>query len=154
MTPAPDVSGGPRIALVIARFNEFVTSRLLAGAREALLAKRIAPERLLEFWVPGAFEIPLVAEEIAHGGRADAIVCLGAVIRGETPHFDFVAGECARGVAQVARTHRIPVVFGVLTTDTVEQAEARAGGRLGNKGREAALAALDTLAVLGAVREA
>ncbi len=149
--PSPDAPAR-RIALVVSRFNEFVTARLLEGARAALLTKGVRPDDLVEYWVPGAFEIPLVAAEIVRQGRADAVVCLGAVIRGETPHFDFVAAECARGVAEVARTSGVPVAFGVLTTETVEQAEARSGGRLGNKGHEAALAALDSLAVLGAVR--
>jgi 6,7-dimethyl-8-ribityllumazine synthase len=138
---------------VVSRFNEFVTAKLRDGAREALLARGADERNILELWVPGAFEIPLVAQEIARTSRFDAIICLGAVIRGETPHFDYIAAECARGVAEVGRTSGIPVVFGVLTTDTVEQASARAGGKLGNKGWDAANAAIDTVSLLASVRE-
>lgn len=154
MTEKTDASGsGRRFALVVSRFNEFVTAKLRDGAREALLARSVREGDILELWVPGAFEIPLVAQEIARTGHFDAIICLGAVIRGETPHFDYIAAECARGVAEVGRTNGIPVVFGVLTTDTVDQARARAGGRLGNKGWDAANAALDTVSLLASVRE-
>jgi 6,7-dimethyl-8-ribityllumazine synthase len=138
---------------VVSRFNEFVTAKLRDGAREALLARGVHERDILELWVPGAFEIPLVAQEIARTSRFDAIICLGAVIRGETPHFDYIAAECARGVAEVGRTSGIPVVFGVLTTETVEQASARAGGKLGNKGWDAAHAAIDTVSLLASVRE-
>jgi 6,7-dimethyl-8-ribityllumazine synthase len=155
MTERSDASGsGRRFALVVSRFNEFVTARLRDGAREALLARGVRDQDILELWVPGAFEIPIVALEIARTARFDAIICLGAVIRGETPHFDYVAGECARGVAEVGRMSGVPTVFGVLTTDTVEQARERAGGRLGNKGWDAANAAIDTAQLLASVREA
>jgi 6,7-dimethyl-8-ribityllumazine synthase len=154
MTGKTDASGsGRRFALVVSRFNEFVTAKLRDGAREALLARGVDQRDILELWVPGAFEIPLVAQEIARTSRFDAIICLGAVIRGETPHFDYIAAECARGVAEVGRTSGIPVVFGVLTTETVEQARARAGGKLGNKGWDAANAAIDTVSLLASVRE-
>ena len=154
MTEKTNGSGsGRRFALVVSRFNEFVTAKLRDGAREALLARGVREGDILELWVPGAFEIPLVAQEIARTSRFDGIICLGAVIRGETPHFDYIAAECARGVAEVGRSSGIPVVFGVLTTDSVEQARARAGGRLGNKGWDAANAALDTVSLLASVRE-
>ena len=154
MTEKTDATGsGRRFALVVSRFNEFVTAKLRDGAREALLGRGVRESDILELWVPGAFEIPLVAQEIARTSRFDAVICLGAVIRGETPHFDYIAAECARGVAEVGRTSRVPTVFGVLTTDTVDQAQARAGGRLGNKGWDAANAALDTVSLLASVRE-
>jgi 6,7-dimethyl-8-ribityllumazine synthase len=154
MTGKTDASGsGRRFALVVSRFNEFVTSKLRDGARDALLARGVRDQDIVELWVPGAFEIPLVAQEIVRTDRFDAVICLGAVIRGETPHFEYVAAECARGVAEVGRTSGIPTVFGVLTTDTVEQACARAGGKLGNKGWDAANAAIDTISLLASVRE-
>ncbi len=154
MTENADASGsGRRFALVVSRFNEFVTARLRDGARAALLRRGVREQDILELWVPGAFEIPFVAQEIARTSRFDAVICLGAVIRGETPHFDYVAGECARGVAEVGRTSGVPTVFGVLTTDTVDQARERAGGRFGNKGWDAANAAIDTVALLASVRE-
>ncbi len=139
--------------MVVARFNEFVTATLRDGARDALRRHGVRDEDVVEIWVPGAFEIPVVARALARAGRVDAIVCLGAVIRGETPHFAYVAGECARGVADISRETGIPATFGVLTTDTAEQARERAGGRLGNKGWDAALAALDVASTLASIRE-
>lgn len=149
----PRTGRNRRIALIVSRFNEFISVRLLEGARDALLGRGFPSENLPEFWVPGAFELPLVAQELARSEKFDAILCLGAVIRGDTPHFDYVCAECARGIADVSRAARLPVLFGVLTTDNVEQAEARAGGRLGNKGSECALAALAAMDVLTRVRE-
>jgi 6,7-dimethyl-8-ribityllumazine synthase len=143
---------GRRFALVTARFNDFVTSRLAAAAREALLEHGVEEAGIDEIPVPGAFEIPLAARVAAETGRYAAVVCLGAVIRGGTPHFDYVAGECARGVSLVSRDTGVPAVFGVLTTDTVEQATERAGGALGNKGRDAALAALEMADLLADLR--
>jgi 6,7-dimethyl-8-ribityllumazine synthase len=134
---------GKRFALVASRFNDFVVDRLVAGARETLLRLGAAPGDIFLCRVPGAFEIPAVAARLAGAGRFDAVICLGAVIRGSTPHFDYVAGESARGVAEVARQAPIPVIYGILTTDTVEQAVDRAGAKAGNKGSEAALAALE-----------
>jgi len=136
-------AAGLRIALVISRFNEFITMRLLAGAREALLAHGAAPEHLTEVWVPGAWELPVSAKALAESGRFDALVCLGCVIRGETSHHLHVGGEAARGIAQVSLHTGIPIGFGVLTTDTLEQAVDRAGGKSGNKGADAALAAIE-----------
>jgi 6,7-dimethyl-8-ribityllumazine synthase len=153
-TPAEPSGRGRRIALVVARFNEFVTRSLRDGARDALRRHGVRDEDVTEVWVPGAFEIPIIARAVARGGSVDAIVCLGAVIRGETPHFEYVAGECARGIAEVSRETGVPATFGVLTTDTAEQARERAGGRLGNKGWDAAVAALDVASTLASIREA
>lgn len=134
---------GLRIAIVVSRFNEFVTSRLLTGALDALERHGVDLAQTEVYWVPGAFEIPLVAKKLASGGKFDAVVCLGTVIRGQTPHFEYVASGVSRGVADAALETGVPVVFGVLTTDNLEQAIDRAGGKLGNKGREAAETALE-----------
>lgn len=143
---------GLRIGVALARFNQAVTARLLSGALEALVAHGVAEDAIDVVTVPGAFELPLCAQRLAATGRYDAIVCLGAVVRGETPHFDYVAGEAARGIGEVARRHDLPIAFGVLTTDTVDQALARAGGERGNKGFEAALTALEMVHVLRVVQ--
>jgi 6,7-dimethyl-8-ribityllumazine synthase len=140
-----------RIGVALARFNQAVTDRLLAGALEALAKHGVAEDAIDVATVPGAFELPLCAQRMASTGRYDALVCLGAVVRGETPHFDFVAGEAARGLAEVARAHDVPIGFGILTTETMEQALARAGGDRGNKGFEAAVTALEMVQVLRAV---
>ena len=142
---------GLRIAVAVARFNQAVTEALLAGALEALTSHGVADDAIDVTMVPGAFELPLAAQRLAGTGRYDAIVCLGAVIRGETPHFEYVAGETARGLGEVARRFDLPVSFGILTTDDVPQALARAGGGHGNKGYDAALTALEMVAVLRAV---
>jgi 6,7-dimethyl-8-ribityllumazine synthase len=134
---------GRRFAIVAARFNQFVVEGLVSGAQETLLRLGAAGEDIALARVPGAFEIPPVARRLVKSGRFDAVICLGAVIRGATPHFDYVAGEAARGVAEVARKADIPVIFGILTTDTVEQAVDRSGAKSGNKGAEAALAAVE-----------
>jgi 6,7-dimethyl-8-ribityllumazine synthase len=144
---------GLRIGIALARFNQAVTDRLLAGALEALAKYGVADDAIDVATVPGAFELPLCAQRLAGAGRYDALVCLGAVVRGETPHFDFVAGEAARGIADVARRHDLPVAFGLLTTDTLEQAMARAGGERGNKGYEAAVTALEMVHVLRMVQK-
>jgi 6,7-dimethyl-8-ribityllumazine synthase len=144
---------GLRIGIALARFNRAVTDRLLAGALEALGAHGVADDAIDVASVPGAFELPLCAQRLAMTGRYDALVCLGAVVRGETPHFEFVAGEAARGIAAVARQHDLPVAFGVLTTDTMEQALARAGGSAGNKGYDAALTALEMVQLFRAVHK-
>jgi len=133
-----------RVAVVVSRFNEPVTTRLLEGARAALRRHALPDSQVDVVWVPGAFELPVAAEAAAASERYDVIVALGCVIRGETAHFDYVAGEAARGLGNVALAHRIAVGFGVLTTETLEQALARAGGEAGNKGFEAAEAALQT----------
>lgn len=131
---------GMKFAVVVARFNSAITEKLLDGAREALAQAGAGTADV--FYVPGAFELPLAAQQLAHGGY-HGIIALGAVIRGETPHFEFVAGEAARGLQRVALECSIPVAFGVLTTNTVEQAQARAGGRHGNKGYDAAMTAIE-----------
>ncbi len=154
---SPSPPPGRRVAVIVSRFNEEVTTRLLEGARDALRRHRLPDSHVDVVWVPGAFELPVAAEAAAASERYDVIVALGCVIRGETPHFEYVAGEAARGLGNVALAHRIAVGFGVLTTETLEQALARAGGPAGNKGVEAAEAALqtaDALDRLGAPRAA
>jgi len=142
------IGEGKRVAVVAARFNEVVTNRLVEGALAGLAQHGVTEGRVTVAWVPGAFEIPLVAGRFAASGEVDAVVCLGAVIRGETAHFELVAAEAARGIAEVSRTTGVPCIFEVLATDTLEQAEARAGGAHGNKGWEAAEAALEMASVL------
>jgi len=143
---------GLRLALVASRFNEPVTSRLLAGAREALERHGVRDDAVDVAWVPGAFELALVARRLAESRRYDAVVCLGAVIRGETPHFDYVAGEAARGVGRVAEETGVPAIFGVVTTNTLEQALERAGGKAGNKGYDAVLSAIEMANLLRQLR--
>jgi 6,7-dimethyl-8-ribityllumazine synthase len=134
---------GRVFAVVVARFNDFVTSKLLEGAVDMLSRLGAAEADITVAWVPGAYEIPLVASRLAASGRYAAVICLGTVVRGQTPHFDFVASECAHGIATAALTTGVPVIMGVLTTDTLEQAIDRAGGKMGNKGAEAAAAAVE-----------
>lgn len=140
-------ASGMRIAMVVARFNQHITGRLLEGAHATARERGVAEENLDTVWVPGAFELPQAARRLGETGRYDAVACLGCVIRGETPHFDFVCNEAARGISEAARDLRLPVVFGVITTDNVEQANARAGGAVGNKGHEAMLAAIEMAAL-------
>ena len=139
---------GRRFAVVVSRFNQPVTSRLLDGALAAFGRGGVDDRDMEVVWAPGAFEIPLVAQRLARSEQFDAVVCLGAVIRGETAHFDYVAGECARGVQEVALETDVPCLFGVLTTDTLEQALDRAGGAHGNKGWDAAMAAMEMAGLL------
>ena len=139
---------GRRFAIVAAAFNEMVVSRLVEGALACFRGHGIAEDDLLVAWVPGSFEIPVAARRLAESGLYDAVVCLGAVIRGETAHFDYVAGECARGVQEVMLQTGRPVAFGVLTTETMDQALARAGGKNGNKGWDAAMAAMQMASAL------
>jgi 6,7-dimethyl-8-ribityllumazine synthase len=141
-------SQGLRFALVAGRFNSFVTDRLVEGALDAIVRTGGDPDDVRIYKVPGAFEIPLVAKRLASSGRYDALVCLGAVIRGATPHFEFVASEVAKGVAQVGLETGVPVAFGVLTTENLEQAIERAGSKAGNKGWDAAMAAIETVNLL------
>jgi 6,7-dimethyl-8-ribityllumazine synthase len=140
--------GAVRIGLVASRFNQFIVDQLIAGAHEGLSRRGLSTADTTLVWVPGAFELPLAAEHLARSGQFSAIIALGAVIRGGTPHFDYVAGECAAGLGRVALDHGIPVMFGVLTTDTIEQALERAGTGGGNKGFDVAIAALDTIEAL------
>ena len=143
---------GLRIAVVASGFNLFVTSKLVEGACEALLSHGVQDKDLTVSWVPGTFEIPLVAQEMARTGKWDALVCLGAVIRGETAHFDYVAGEAAKGISNVSRETGVPLAFGILTTYTEEQALERAGGESGNRGHDAALAAIESANLLRLLR--
>jgi 6,7-dimethyl-8-ribityllumazine synthase len=137
-----------RFALVAARFNQFVVESLLAGALDALKRHGVADEALDVVWVPGSFEIPLVARRLAESGRYAAVICLGAVIRGDTDHYDYVAGGAANGIAGAALQTGVPVIFGILTCDTLEQAINRAGAKGGNKGFEAALTAIEMVNLL------
>jgi len=132
-----------RFGVVVGRFNEFIGGKLLDGTLDALRRNEVAADNITTAWCPGAFEIPLVAKRLANTGRFDALICLGAVIRGSTPHFDYVAGEAAKGIAQVSLETGVPIAFGVLTTDTIEQAIERAGTKAGNKGFEAAMTAIE-----------
>ena len=142
---------GRKIGIVVARFNSFISEKLLEGAIDSLVRSGVATEDIVVARVPGAYEIPLVAQRMARSGRHEAIICLGAVIRGATPHFDYVAGEVAKGTAQVMLDTSIPVLFGVLTTETIEQAIERAGTKAGNKGSDVAIAALEMINLLDAV---
>jgi len=134
---------GFRFAIIVSRFNDFISSRLVEGAMDALKRHGASEEQISVVKVPGAFEIPLVAKKLAGSDRFDALICLGAVIRGGTPHFDYVAAEVSKGIASVSLESKIPVTFGVLTTDNLEQAIERAGSKSGNKGYEAAVAAIE-----------
>src|SRR5215218_1864149 len=139
---------GLRIGVVCGRFNDLITARLLAAARDGLGRLGVEDDAVTVAWVPGAFEIPLVAKRMAGGGQVDAVICLGAVIRGATGHYEHVAGQCAAGIARVALDTGLPVVFGVLTTETIEQALERAGTKAGNKGYESAETALEMVDLL------
>jgi 6,7-dimethyl-8-ribityllumazine synthase len=143
--------GGRRVAIVVSRFNRLVTEPLLAGAREALVRHGVAAADVDVAWVPGSFELPLAAQRLAQTGRYAGVVALGAVVRGATAHFEHVAAQAAAGLAAVARDTGVPVAFGVLTTDTMEQALDRAGGKAGNKGAEAALTILEMAALLESI---
>jgi 6,7-dimethyl-8-ribityllumazine synthase len=145
---SPDVLPGSRVAVVAGRYNRDIVDRLLQGCLDTLAAKGIAEDAITVVKVPGAFELPVVAKRLAAGGEVDAVIALGAVIRGDTPHFDYVAGECARGLARVAVDFELPVIFGVLTVENEQQALDRAGGGKGNKGTEAALTALEMISVM------
>ena len=135
---------GLRVMVLASRFNSVIGERLVSGATEELERQGVKSDDITLAWVPGAFELPQAARAMTESGLYDALVCLGAVVRGETPHFDYVAGHAARGIGELAQAGRIPVIFGVLTTDTMEQAMERSGGRHGNKGNDSALAALET----------
>jgi len=142
---------GKRFGIVVARFNAFIGERLLEGAVDTLLRSGVKKEEITVAKVPGAYEIPLVTLKMAQSKRFDAIICLGAVIRGATPHFDFVANEVAKGVAQVGMDQGLPILFGVLTTDSIEQAIERAGTKAGNKGSDCAVAAIEMVNLLDAL---
>ena len=137
------VAEGMKIGIVCARFNEFITSKLLGGAMDALVRHGVADSDVDVAWVPGAFEIPLTAQKMAQSGKYDAVICVGAVIRGDTSHYDLVCSEAAKGIAQVGLASGVPVLFGVITTENIEQAIARAGSKAGNKGYDCALSAIE-----------
>lgn len=134
---------GKTFGIVVSRFNNFITKRLLDGAIDALVRHGIKEDAIDVFWVPGCYEIPVATLKVAQSGKYDAVICLGAVIRGETPHFDYIASESAKGIAQVGLSTGVPTIYGVITTETLEQAINRAGAKTGNKGAEAALSALE-----------
>lgn len=139
------VAEGARIGIVCARFNEFIVSKLLSGCMDTLLRHGVRDEDIETAWVPGAFEIPLIAAKMAQGGRYDAVIALGAVIRGSTSHYDYVCAEVSKGIASVSLRTGVPVMFGVLTTDTIEQAIERAGTKAGNKGADCARGAIEMI---------
>lgn len=139
---------GQRVGIVAARFNEFITSKLLGGAKDAFVRHGGEESNVDVAWVPGAFEVPLVAKKMVESGRYDAVVCLGAVIRGATPHFDMVANEATKGIANVSLQTGVPVIFGILTTDSIEQAVERAGTKAGNKGFDAMTTAIEMVNLL------
>ena len=132
-----------KIGIINSRFNEFITSKLLSGAEDCLLRHDVSPENIEIVWVPGAFEIPLVAQKMAKSGKYDAIICLGCVIRGATSHYDYVCSEVSKGIAKVSLDSELPVIFGIVTTENIEQAIERAGTKAGNKGYDCAMKALE-----------
>ena len=140
--------GSMKVGIVASRFNEFIVSKLIGGARDGLLRHDVSEDDIDLAWVPGAFEIPVVAKKMAESKKYDAVICLGAVIRGSTSHYDYVCAEVSKGVAQVSMAAGIPVMFGILTTDTIEQAIERAGTKAGNKGYECALGAIEMVNLL------
>ena len=142
------VSRDIKVGIVSASFNEFITSKLLSGAMDGLIRHEVAQEDVEVAWVPGAFEIPLIAQKMAESGKYDAVICLGAVIRGATSHYDLVCNEAAKGVAQVGLKTGVPVLFGVVTTDTIEQAIERAGTKAGNKGHDCATSAIEMVKLI------
>lgn len=147
------VGTGLKIGIVVGRFNDFITSKLLSGAEGTLKRHGVEDEDIAVAWVPGAFEIPLAAKKMAASGKYDAIITLGTVIRGSTPHFDYVCSEVAKGVANISIEENLPVIFGVLTTDTIEQAVERAGTKAGNKGADAAVSAIEMANLMNVLSE-
>ena len=147
------VSEGMKVGIVAARFNEFIVSKLVAGAEDALLRHDVKEEDIDLAWVPGAFEIPLIASKMAKSGKYDAVIALGAVIRGSTSHYDYVCAEVSKGVATVSLNSDIPVMFGILTTDTIEQAIERAGTKAGNKGADCAQGAIEMVNLIRALEK-
>jgi 6,7-dimethyl-8-ribityllumazine synthase len=146
---------GLRFGIVISRFNEFITNKLLSGALDVLNRHGADTEKNVDVaWVPGTFEIPVIASKMAGSGKYDAVICLGAVIRGATPHFDYIAAEVTKGIAQIGLSTGVPTIFGVLTTDNIEQAIERAGTKVGNKGSDAALAAIEMANLLHGIESA
>ena len=148
------VSKGIKVGIVAARFNEFITSKLIGGAMDGLIRHDVRDEDVEVAWVPGAFEIPLIASKMAKSGKYDALICLGAVIRGSTSHYDYVCNEVSKGIAAVSLESGIPVMFGILTTENIEQAIERAGTKAGNKGYDCALSAIEMINLLKNIRPA
>ncbi len=145
------VSQNIRVGIVAARFNEFIVNKLVGGAMDALLRHDVREEDIDLAWVPGAFEIPLIAKKMAESGKYDAVICLGAVIRGATSHYDLVCNEAAKGIAHVSLDSGVPVIFGVVTTENIEQAIERAGSKAGNKGYDSAMAAIEMVNLVRAI---
>jgi 6,7-dimethyl-8-ribityllumazine synthase len=145
------LAGDYKFAIVVSRFNEFISKNLLSGALDSLKRHEAADDRIDIAWVPGSFEIPLVAQKLAASGKYDAVICLGAVIRGNTPHFDYIAAEVSKGVARVGLETGVPVTFGIITADTLEQAVDRAGAKAGNKGWQAALTAIEMANLMSSI---
>lgn len=145
------VSQNIRVGIVAARFNEFIVNKLVSGAMDALLRHDVREEDIDLAWVPGAFEIPLIAKKMAESGKYDAVICLGAVIRGATSHYDLVCNEAAKGIAHVSLDSGVPVLFGVVTTENIEQAIERAGSKAGNKGYDSAMAAIEMVNLVRAI---
>lgn len=143
---------GLKFGIVVSRFNEFITRKLLDGALDALFRHGVEDNDISIVWVPGAFEIPLIAQTMASSGQYDAVLCLGAVIRGDTPHFEYIASELAKGIAQSALKTGLPIIFGVITADTLEQAIERAGTKAGNKGWDAAVSGIEMANLLKAMK--
>ena len=146
------IAEGKKFAIVVSRFNDFITEKLLSGALDALIRCGAKDKDIEIIKVPGSFEIPLVAKKMANTNRFNAIICLGAVIRGSTPHFDYVAAEVSKGIATVGLDSEIPIIFGVITTDTIEQAIERAGTKAGNKGADAAMSAMEMISLLRKIK--
>ena len=140
---------GMRVGIVASRFNEIIVNKLLGGAVDGLVRHGVEEERITAAWVPGAFEIPVAAQRMAKSGKYDAVICVGAVIRGDTTHYDYVCNEVSKGIAQVSMATGVPVLFGILTTENIEQAIARAGSKAGNKGYDCALSAVEMVNLLG-----
>lgn len=147
------VANNIKVGIVVARFNEFITSKLLGGAMDGLLRHDVREEDIHVAWVPGAFEIPLIASKMAKSGKYDAVICLGAVIRGATSHYDYVCNEVSKGIATVSMNSDIPVMFGVVTTENIEQAIERAGTKAGNKGYDCALGAIEMVNLIREIEE-
>ncbi|MBR0076194.1 MAG: 6,7-dimethyl-8-ribityllumazine synthase [Synergistaceae bacterium] len=146
------IGTGLNVAIVASRFNELITSKLIEGAKDSLMRHDVSGNSIEIFWVPGAWELPLIAKELTLTGKYDAIIALGAVIRGDTPHFDYVAAECSKGLASVGLENRVPVIFGVLTCDTLDQALMMAGSKAGNKGSDCAVTAIEMANILKTIR--
>ncbi|MCI1946361.1 6,7-dimethyl-8-ribityllumazine synthase [Clostridium luticellarii] len=145
------IAGKIHVGIVASRFNEFIVSKLLSGAVDGLIRHGVLDENITAAWVPGAFEIPLIADKMASSGKYDAIICVGAVIRGSTSHYDYVCNEVSKGIAKVTLETKIPVIFGVLTTENIEQAIERAGSKAGNKGYDCALSAIEMVNLISQI---